>query len=441
MSNVYLVSLGCDKNRVDGEVMIGTLRMAGYTVIHDPAQAKAIVVNTCGFIRDAVQESIDLILELSEHKIDGECQALIIVGCMAARYKDEILESIPEADVIIGVGEYENIANVVERLIGASSGEKGGDAGKARLLARSDDLTPHIGYVKIAEGCDNHCTYCTIPSIRGAYKSRTMEDILEESRQLVAAGARELVLVAQDTALYGIDIYKEKKLPELLRRLADTSGVTWIRLMYAYPEHITQELIDTMAELPQVCNYIDMPIQHSDPAVLSRMGRKGDKYSLIALINALRTAMPNIAIRTTLIVGFPEESSQNYRHMLRFVREVEFERLGVFPYSREEGTPAAAMPLQVQERVKKSRLARIMELQQTIHFEKQSSHVGKVIPVMVDFQIEQGKYAGRTQWDAYEVDTVVNFTSEETLTQGNVYPVKILGSYQYDLRGKHEPAQ
>ena len=264
---------------------------------------------------------------------------------------------------------------------------------------------------------------------------------MEESRQLVAAGARELVLVAQDTTLYGTDIYEEKKLPELLRKLAETSDATWIRLMYAYPEHITPELIDTMAELPQVCKYIDMPIQHSDPVVLTRMGRNGNKQSLVDLINALRTAMPDIGIRTTLIVGFPEESFQNFRHLQRFVREMEFERLGVFPYSREEGTPAADMPLQVKEAVKQSRLEKIMALQQKIHFEKQSSHVGSVVPVMVDFETEPGKYVGRTQWDAYEVDSVVNITSEEALVQGNVYPIRILGSHQYDLRGKYEPAQ
>jgi len=441
MSNVYLVSLGCDKNRVDGEVMIGTLRVAGYTVVNDPQTATAIVVNTCGFIRDAVQESIDLILELSEHKTNGSCQALIIVGCMAARYKDEILESIPEADVIISVGEYENIANVVEGLIGAPLGGLKESTAAARLAARSDDINPHIAYVKIAEGCDNHCTYCTIPSIRGPYKSRTMEDILEESRGLIAAGARELVLVAQDTALYGTDIYNEKRLPELLKKLAELSGATWIRLMYAYPEHITQKLIDTMAELPQVCKYIDMPIQHSDPLILERMGRSGDKDKLTDIINALRTAMPDIAIRTTLIVGFPGETYQNYRHLLRFVQTTEFERLGVFPYSQEEGTPAADMPHQVKEQVKQSRLERVMTLQQGIHFEKQSSLVGSIVDVMVDFETEQGKYVGRTQWDAYEVDTVVNFSSDVALTQGNVYPVKILGSTRYDLRGKHEPAQ
>ena len=437
MSSVYLVSLGCDKNRVDGETMIGILRMGGYSVVHDPAKAQAIIVNTCGFIKDAVQESIDLVLELSEHKTGGGCRALIIVGCMAQRYKTEIHASIPEADVVIGVGEYENIANVVESLIGAPSRKRKPQAEEiSRIAARSDDITPHIAYVKIAEGCDNHCTYCTIPSIRGPYKSRHMEDILEECHQLVAAGARELVLVAQDTALYGIDIYGEKRLPELLRKLAESSGATWIRLMYAYPEHITEELVDTMAELPQVCKYIDMPIQHSEDRIIKRMGRAGSKNKLVDIITKLRKKMPDIAIRTTLIVGFPGETSRDFDNMKKFVADMRFDRLGVFPYSREEGTPAAAMPKQVRESTKFARLEKIMDLQQGIHFEKQKSYVGKILPVMVDAQDETGEYTGRTQSDAYEVDATVIFTSGLQLEQGVVCQVEILGSDHYDLRGK-----
>jgi len=359
---------------------------------------------------------------------------------MAVRYRDEIKESIPEADVIIGVGEYENIANVVSDLIGTPEA-RGSDASLARLAARSDDLTPHIAYIKISEGCNNHCTYCTIPSIRGPYKSRYMEDILEESRQLVAAGARELVLVAQDTALYGIDIYGEKKLPNLLYELAKNSGATWIRLMYAYPEHITTELINAMAELPQVCKYIDMPIQHSQDQILKRMGRKSTTADLRNLIEALRTKIPDIAIRTTLIVGFPGENTRAFEELYHFVNIIKFDRLGVFPYSREEGTPAADMPRQVGEEKKLERRDKIMKLQQKIHFEKQVEYIGKILPVMVDFQNENGDYIGRTQWDAFEVDTIVAFDSTEKLVQGNIYPVKILGTDQYDLRGQHESTQ
>jgi len=440
MSNVYLVSLGCDKNRVDGEVMIGTLRNAGYAVIHDPAAAKAIIVNTCGFIRDAVQESIDLILELSEHKTAGECQALIIVGCMAQRYRAEIEESIPEADVIIGVGEYEGIADVVAGLIGPGT-NKMQSTELSRLAARSDDITPHIAYVKIAEGCDNCCTYCTIPSIRGAYKSRPMQDIASECKQLVAAGARELVLVAQDTAFYGTDIYGEKKLPALLREIAQTSGATWIRLMYAYPEHITDELIDTIAKLPQVCKYIDMPIQHSEYQVLKPMGRKSSKESLIQLIERLRQRMPEIAIRTTLIVGFPGELTAIFARLHKFMKQMQFDRLGVFPYSQEEGTPAAKMANQLSESVKTKRMESLMDTQRQIHFEKQAQYVGRTLPVMLDFKNENSEYIGRTQWDAYEVDAIVTFSSDDTLIQGKVYQVKILGRQQYDLRGRHEPTK
>jgi len=434
------VSLGCDKNRVDGETMIGTLRTAGYQVINEPAEAAAIVVNTCGFIRDAVQESIDLILDLSEHKTDGECQALIVVGCMAARYRGEILQAIPETDVIVGVGEYENIAEVVENLIGAPPLSEKTTSTIARIAARSDDVTPHIAYVKIAEGCDNYCTYCTIPSIRGAYRSRSMEDILHECKALVNAGAKELVLVAQDTALYGTDIYGEKRLPKLLRLLAKESGATWIRLMYAYPEHITDELIQAMAALPQVCKYIDMPIQHSENSVIKRMGRGGSKEKLLELVQKLRDKMPDIAIRTTLIVGFPGESSRDFENMMQFVREVRFDRLGVFPYSREDGTPAATMPQQVRESTKQDRLAAIMDLQQRIHFEKQEAQAGKILDVIVDSVNENGEYTGRTQYDAYEVDAVVNFSSDIKLSQGlgDICKVKILGSDQYDLRGEYE---
>jgi len=440
MPNVYLVSLGCDKNRVDGEVMVGTLRTAGYDVVNEPSDAHAIIVNTCGFIRDAVQESIDLVLELSQHKTDGECQALIIVGCMAARYKDEIKDAIPEADVIIGVGEYDNIANVVASLIGVAT-PVGENVAIARLAARADDITPHIAYIKISEGCDNNCTYCTIPSIRGAYKSRPMQEILEEATLLVNAGAREIVLVAQDTALYGIDIYGSKKLPELLCQLAASSGAAWIRLMYAYPEHITQELINTMAELPQVCKYIDMPIQHSENSVISRMGRAGSREALLAIIANLRGAMPDIAIRTTLITGFPGETVENFKDMYRFVRDVKFDRLGVFPYSRESGTPAATMPQQVRENIKQARMQRLMALQQQVHFTKQEAQVGKTVYVMVDSQGESGEYTGRTQWDAYEVDATVTFSSAQKFTQGEICPVLITESHQYDLRGYHEPAK
>jgi len=452
MHDVYLVSLGCDKNRVDGEVMIGNLRRAGFNVVNDPIGAQAIIVNTCGFIRDAVQESIDLVLELAAHKQDGECKGLIIVGCMSERYRGEIKESIPEADAILGVKEYDQIAVVVAELIGITLNKSGqvenadevgetllSDPFLSRMSARRDDIIPHVAYVKIAEGCDNHCTYCTIPSIRGAYTSRSMDNILEECRQLINAGVKELVLVAQDTALYGVDIYNEKKLPELLRKIAELSpNSLWIRLMYAYPEHITDELIQTMADTPQICKYIDMPIQHSEDDVLRRMGRTSNKNELINLISTLREKIPEIAIRTTLIVGFPGETVENFRDLYRFVKAMQFDRLGVFPYSREDGTPAAMLPQQLKPEIKQVRLKRIMALQQAIHFAKQKAMIGKTVTVIIDSTEQQnGVYPARTQQDAYEVDSIVYVKSSEPLKLGQICQVSITDAEAYDLHAEY----
>jgi len=439
MADVYLVSLGCDKNRVDGEVMIGNLRTAGFSVENDPASAKVIIVNTCGFISDAVQESIDLVLELAEYKQTGSCRGLVIVGCMSERYRGEIQESIPEADAILGVKEYDTIAQVVGRLIGSPeeiSMAIDSNPYLSRIKARSDDAIPHVAYVKIAEGCDNHCTYCTIPAIRGAYASRPIEHILDECQQLVDAGVKELVLVAQDTALYGVDIYGEKKLPELLHKIAQISDDIWIRLMYAYPEHITTELIQVMADVPQICKYIDMPIQHSEDSILKRMGRSSTKKDLVSLIGTLREKIPGIAIRTTIMVGFPGETAEDYENLYRFVKEMEFDRLGVFPYSREEGTPAATMPQQVKADVKFARHTRIMNLQQKIHFEKQAALVGKTLTVVIDAQQEEGLYLARCGQDAFEVDAVVYVESEETLHPGQFYQVCVTDAREYDLIAK-----
>ncbi|MCL1884243.1 MAG: 30S ribosomal protein S12 methylthiotransferase RimO [Defluviitaleaceae bacterium] len=433
MSKIYLVSLGCDKNRVDGEVMVGTLRLAGYEVVNNPEVAEAIIINTCGFISDAVQESVDMVFELAEYKKSGNCRALVIVGCMAERYKNEITKTIPEADAIIGVGQYEKIAEVINSVL-VQSFEPLENTGLARLSARHDAEASHIAYIKISEGCDNHCTYCTIPQIRGAYKSRPMEEILEESRLLVEVGAKELVIVAQDTAQYGADIYGTKKLPELLKKIAETSGALWIRLMYAYPEHITPALIDVMAETPQICKYIDMPIQHSEDKILTAMGRKNGKRELEQLIGVLRERIPEIAIRTTLMVGFPSETSEDFQNMYNFAKSQKFDRMGAFPYSREEGTKAAEMPRQVKPETKQKRLAKIMELQQKIHFAAQQEKVGQTLQIMVDTS-EGNTYTGRTQHDAYEVDAIVTFTSETPLKPGEIHAVKITAAYDYDLQG------
>jgi len=446
MSKVYLVSLGCDKNRVDGEVMIGTLRLAGYDVVNSPNDAEAIIINTCGFISDAVQESVSLIFELAEYKKAGKCRALVIVGCMAERYKAEIAEKIPEADAFIGVRDYDNIAKILTSLsVEPLANERGqGDSvplqgqrpeNFVRLLARSDSEIPHIAYVKVAEGCDNHCTYCTIPAIRGPFRSRPMEDIVAECTALVGAGARELVLVAQDTARYGTDIYGGKKLPELLREIAAHSGADWIRLMYVYPEQITPQLITAMSEIPQVCKYIDMPIQHSEDEILSAMGRRGGRTELERLIRVLRDRIPGIAIRTTLMVGFPGETEEIFEGLYDFAEEHRFDRLGVFPYSQEEGTKAAEMPDQIDMDTKQMRLGRLMELQQQIHFENQGDFVGKTLPVMVDSQ-DGGIYTGRTQYDTYESDCVVKFAADKKLLPGQIVNVKITAADGYDLSGE-----
>ena len=441
MPNIYLISLGCDKNRVDGETMIGTLRASGYQVVNDPDIAHGIIVNTCGFIKDAVEESIQLILELSDHKQNGICRGLIVVGCMAQRYAKEIKEAIPEVDLIIGVGKYESIGHAIEETIGKPENTPSiEDIKYARIKARADDATPHIAYVKIAEGCDNHCTYCTIPSIRGPYQSRPLEDILEESQALVSLGTREIVLVAQDTSLYGTDIYGEKKLPELLEQLSLIKNLTWIRVMYLYPEHITDTLLDTIQHTANVVNYVDMPLQHTEISVLKRMGRQGTQ--LENLVQTLKDR--HIAIRTTLIVGFPGETEAEFEAISQFVKEAEFDRLGVFPYSQEDGTPAANMPNQIDDQTKLARLEKIMDMQQRIHFKKQENMVGQIIPVMIDVMndgMDHATYIGRTSQDAYEVDTIVTIKSTHPLQIGHVYPIKITAADLYDLGGEYEPAE
>jgi len=440
-NKIFVITLGCDKNRVDGEVMIGHLRGAGFETVNAPENALAIIVNTCGFIQDAVRESIDMILELAEHKKHGSCKGLVIVGCMAKRYEAEIKETIPEADACIGVGEYQSIVDCVKDLIGVPENNSRASS-DLRLLAREDAVDGHIAYVKIADGCDNNCTYCTIPSIRGSYVSRPKEEIIEECKQLVGAGAKELVLVAQDTALYGSDLYGAKKLPELLSEISATSGAKWIRLMYVYPEHITQNLIAALADLPNLCKYIDMPIQHCHDEIVASMGRSAGKNELFSLIRVLRERVPGITIRTTVMVGFPGEREEEFKVLYDFVKDAKFDRLGVFPYSREEGTPAASMKKQVSEDTKLSRLDRIMTLQQKIHFAKAEGRIGGVVPVIIDRADADGEYIGRTQGDAYEVDAIVYVASSNPLSPGEIVDVKITGADEYDLRGDvYEPTQ
>ncbi|MCL2404650.1 MAG: 30S ribosomal protein S12 methylthiotransferase RimO [Defluviitaleaceae bacterium] len=438
---VYLITLGCDKNRVDSEVMLARLlETRRFTPVTDPQKADAIIVNTCGFIREATQESIDTILEMASYKADASspCRALIVTGCMSERYREDAKTAIPEADAILGVKDTETIVQVVLKLMGEQCPAVPmikSDPGLIRSLSRSYFQAGHVAHVKISDGCDNACTYCTIPAIRGAYTSRPIQDILAECMVLIESGARELVLVAQDTALYGVDLYGKPRLHELIRAIANLPGSPWIRLMYAYPEHITPNIITAMAELTNVCKYIDMPIQHSETAVLKRMGRPSTREGLLTLIHNLREKIPGIALRTTIMVGFPGETVENFRSLYDFVKEARFDRLGVFPYSREEGTPAAIMPQQVKEDVKHTRRDRLMRLQQKIHQEKQQAKIGHTIQVIVDEALESNIYVGRTQHDAYEVDAVVRFVASTRLNPGDIVHVTITGADDYDLQG------
>ena len=435
---VYLITLGCDKNRVDGEIMLGRLvSTRRFTPVNDPNTADVIIVNTCGFIREATQESIDMILEMAAYRSNPEapCRALVVAGCMSERYREETKADIPETDAVLGVKDGDTIVQVVSGLLGIEAPGAANDANSSRVASSPYVHNRHIAHIKISDGCDNACTYCTIPSIRGPYKSRPIDDIVKECELLVSAGAKELVLVAQDTALYGADLYGKPRLHELMRAVSSVQNDILVRLMYVYPEHITQEIIQAIADLPNVCKYIDMPIQHSETVVLKRMGRTGTKEDLLALIRNLREKIPGIALRTTLMVGFPGETVEDFRALYNFVKEVKFDRLGVFPYSREEGTPAAAMPQQVKEAVKHSRRDRLMRLQQKIHQEKQQAKIGHTIDVIVDEAEESGSNTGRTHHDAYEVDAVVRFTSDRTLQPGSIVKVAITGADEYDLMG------
>ena len=425
---ILFVSLGCDKNLVDSEEMLGALRERGYQFTDDETEADAAIVNTCCFIMDAQKESIEQILALAERRTEGTLKALIVTGCMAQRYKDEVLGEIPEVDAVIGTTSEGRIADILDEIL-----QKGGPAGSGGyLLVDSEDKRTgttaervvttggYYSYLKIAEGCDKCCTYCVIPSIRGRYRSVPMEQLLEQARLLVSKGIRELILVAQETTLYGTDLYGHKALPELLRKLADIPGIEWIRLMYCYPEEITKEIAEAMRDIPQVLHYIDMPIQHASDEILRRMGRHTNRQELTEKIAMLREMMPDICLRTTLITGFPGEKEEDHRALLDFVREMRFDRLGVFTYSKEDGTPAAKMSPQIPARVKKKRQKELMLLQQEIAFEAAQEMEGCVLDALVEGQlVGEHVYLART----YELMT------------GDLVKVKVTGSREYDLIG------
>lgn len=441
MMKFHLVSLGCEKNLVDSEFMIGLMLKEGYEFTQNPEEAEIIIVNTCSFIHDAKQESIDTILELNEYR-SYKLKCLIVTGCLSQRYSHEILSLLPEIDAILGASNYDRIGDAVRVCL--SSNEQQSIIGDINDLpiaqANRVITTPgHFEYLKIAEGCDKHCTYCAIPKIRGNYRSYPIEELLKQAKMLADEGVKELILVAQETTVYGVDLYGHKALPRLLKELSKIDGIEWIRLMYAYPEEIDDELIEEMAVNPKVLHYIDMPIQHSEDTILKRMGRRCSKSDLISIISRLRARIPDICIRTTLITGFPGENQEDFEGVYNFVDETEFDRLGVFTYSCEEDTPAALMPDQVSEDIKKSRYAELMELQQEIVFENNEKMIGKKMQAMIEgFLPDEGVYVARTYRDAPDIDGLVFIKYSREHMTGDLVDITITGAYEYDLNGEEE---
>ena len=455
MKNVLFVSLGCDKNLVDSEKMLGLLNEAGYRVAQEESEADAIVVNTCCFIHDAKEESVETILEMAEWKKKGRLKALIVTGCMAQRYQDEIQQEIPEVDAVIGTTGYTEIVPILDEILAeaeASQKEAAVEEPKEKSFVNccpSIDLLPasladkrvvttggYTAYLKIAEGCNKRCTYCIIPYIRGHYRSFPMEDLLEEARKLAEGGVKELILIALETTVYGMDCYGRKALPELLTKLCEIEGIEWIRILYCYPEEITDELIAVMKKEKKICHYLDIPIQHSEDTILKRMGRRTNRAELVSLVEKLRKEIPDIVLRTTLITGFPGETEEEFKNMVDFVDSMEFDRLGVFPYSAEEGTKAAEMDGQITEEVKESRRDEIMALQQEISADKAASRIDDEMSVLIEgYLYEDDIYIGRTYMDAPKVDGNVFVRAEEELISGDIVPVRITGANEYDLMG------
>lgn len=437
--NILFVSLGCDKNLVDTEVMLGLLASRGHQMVDSEEIADVIVINTCCFIHDAKEESIQTILEMAEYKKAGTCKALIVTGCLAQRYKQEIIDEIEEVDAVLGTTSYDKIVEAIDEALAGHTSVEMTDIDALPLVESKRLVTTggHFAYLKIAEGCDKHCTYCIIPKIRGNFRSVPIERLLKEAEDLVAQGVKEIILVAQETTLYGKDLYGEKSLHKLLRELCKISGLRWIRILYCYPEEITDELIQVIKEEDKICNYLDLPIQHASDGILKRMGRRTSKEQLVEIIGKLRKEIPDIAIRTTLITGFPGETQEQHEELMEFVDEMEFDRLGVFTYSPEEDTPAAMMPDQIPEDVKEDRQAELMELQQEIAFDLAEEMIGREVLVMIEGKVaDENAYVGRTYKDAPNVDGLIFVESEEELMSGDFARVRITGALEYDLMGE-----
>lgn len=435
---VMFISLGCDKNLVDTESMLGILKTKGFEFTDDETQADVIAINTCCFINDAKQESIDTILEMAQLKTEGVCKALVVAGCLAHRYQDEIIKEIPEVDAFVGTSSYDKIADVILSVLDGKGYNVVDDAD--RLVKTDADRIITTGgyyeYLKIAEGCDKHCTYCIIPKVRGNYRSYPMEYLVKQAEGLVDKGVKELILVAQETTMYGVDIYGEKSLGKLIRELAKIEELKWIRILYCYPEEIDDSLIEVIKTEPKVCRYLDMPIQHASDNILKRMGRRTSRDELVEIINKLRREIPDIALRTTLITGFPGETEEDYEQVLDFVDEMEFDRLGVFTYSPEEDTPAANMPNQIDEAVKAERRDGIMQLQQEVSIDKSADMVGQIVECMIEGKIaDDDAYVGRSYKDAPNVDGFVFINTTANLMSGDIVKVQIDGALEYDLIG------
>lgn len=436
---ILFVSLGCDKNLVDTENMLGILKNKGFEFTDDEWEADIIAINTCCFIGDAKQESINTILEMAEHKKDARCKVLVVAGCLAHRYQDEIIKEIPEVDAFVGTSSYDKIADMINSVLE----EKGisnfvEDANRMPMVEADRIVTTpgYYEYLKIAEGCDKHCTYCVIPKVRGSFRSFPIEYLVNQTKKLVEGGVKEIILVAQETTLYGVDLYGKKSLPKLLHNLGLIEGLEWIRILYCYPEEINDELIDAIKNEPKVCHYLDMPIQHASDNILKRMGRRTSKQELTDIVAKLRREIPDIALRTTLITGFPGETDVDHEEVMQFIDECEFDRLGVFTYSREEDTVAAQMPDQIDEEIKEKYRDELMQLQQEISADRSAAMIGRIVRVMIEgFIPEDNTYVGRSYKDAPNVDGLVFVECDRELMSGDFIDVKITGSTEYDLIG------
>ena len=435
---ILFISLGCDKNLADSEEMLGLLTAGGHEITDDETQADAIVINTCCFIKDAKEESVETILEMAEYKKTGSCHALVVTGCMAQRYQKEIIQEVPEVDAVLGTTSYGDIVKALEEAVAGNHFEEFRDidylpdTGSKRVLTTGG----HFGYLKIAEGCDKHCTYCIIPKLRGRFRSVPMERLVAQAEDMAEQGVKELILVAQETTVYGKDLYGKKSLHILLKKLCEIRGIRWIRILYCYPEEIYDELIETIRDEKKICQYLDIPIQHASDRILKRMGRRTSKQELIDIIGKLRKEIPDIVLRTTLITGFPGETEEDHEELKEFVDEMEFDRLGVFTYSPEENTPAAEMADQVPEEVKEERRDELMELQQEISYDRGQDRIGQELLVMIEGKVaDESAYIGRTYGDAPKVDGYIFVQTGELLMTGDFAKVRVTGALEYDLIG------